>query len=259
MPTNNGSERTNSPETLGPPPVENSSKGCCLYGCLGVVLFCIGTVVCGGVGTFWFLSSQVEKYTANKPSKLPTVVYAPEEITKLETEIESFTESIENEAPTPKSLVLSADDINALISRNKDLRGKVHVEIADGNISGDVSVPTDAIPGGKGRFFNAKASFDVSFENGVLIVTLAAATVQDKPVPNHIIEAMSEENLAKDLYNDPKAAKWISRFESLRIEEDKIILTPHAPKTSDDPEQPSEETNAESSEELTAEAEAIDL
>jgi hypothetical protein len=129
----------------------------------------------------------------------------------------------------PESLVLTADELNALISRKNELRGKVHLAIQEGKISGEVSIPTDFFPGAKDRYFNASATFNVSLDNGVLIVTLADAAVKGKKVPQNIIEGIGKENLAKDVYKDAEVAETLRRFSSLTIEKDKVILTPRMP------------------------------
>ena len=95
-------------------------------------------------------------------------------------------------------------------------------------MSGDVSIPTDFLPGGKGRYFNASATFDVSLENDVLVVTLAAADIQGTPVPQHVIDSLGQQNLAEDAQKDPEVAAMLRRFSSLQIDEDRIILTPRA-------------------------------
>ena len=117
-------------------------------------------------------------------------------------------------------------EINALISKEEDLRGRVYVTIDDGHVAGQVSIPLDAIPGGKGRYFNASANFAVALTNGVLIVTLEDAEVKGEMVPQHVIDGMKRENLAKDLYKDPEVAETLGRIESLTLEGDKIILKP---------------------------------
>ena len=104
------------------------------------------------------------------------------------------------------------------------MKGKIHVRIENGLVAGDVSVPTDAIPGGKGRYFNGSATFDVSMDEGVLIVTLADADVNGQPVPAQVLEAMARENLAKDMYKDPEVAKALKRIDSVEVADDLIIL-----------------------------------
>ncbi|QDT06380.1 hypothetical protein K227x_47890 [Rubripirellula lacrimiformis] len=123
-----------------------------------------------------------------------------------------------------RELVLTADDINALIAKEKQLRGKLLVRIEDGKITGDISVPTDSfIPGSKGRYFNGSGTFDVSLDEGVLMVRLVSAEVKGEPLPDTFMEAMKSENLAKEIYKDEKGAKAIRRFESIQVEGDKII------------------------------------
>ncbi|EMI16856.1 signal peptide protein [Rhodopirellula maiorica SM1] len=204
----------------------SNPKGCWFYGCLAGFFFFTAAVGCVAAGAYWLYMGQVEKFTATAPVELPTVEYAPEQYKELEAEIETFKQSLE--VPEPeiqyKELVLTARDINALISRDESLRGKLHIEIVEGQVVGDVSVPTDMLPGGEGRYFNAKAHFDVSLEEGLVVIKLIGAEVKGSEVPQTIVDAMAGENLAKDLYENPETAKWLSRFEQIEFEDDRVRL-----------------------------------
>lgn len=219
---------------------------CLLFGCLFSFIFILILVVGIGLTGYWYVKGQVNEYTAEKPADLPIVEYSEEDLAAIESRVEKFKETIENDE-IPEALVLTADDINALISKEDDLRGKVYVAIQEGQISGEVSIPTDSVPGGKGRYFNASVTLNVSFDNGVLIVTLADATVNGEKVPQKIMEGIGNENLAKDICNDPEVAETLRKFDSLTIEDDTIILTPRL--TSDNV----EETEASSAEGVAAE------
>jgi hypothetical protein len=200
-----------------------SSRGCCLYGCLISVLLIVLLIVGVGVGGYWWVSSQVAKWTEDTPADLPTVEYTEEEVAAVEKRVESFKEGLEaNEAP--EELVLTADDINAMIADDEEIKGHVFIKIEDGKVGGDVSIPTDILPGGKGRFFNASATFNVSLENGVLIVTMASAEAKGQKVPQEVIDEMAKQNLAKDLYKEPEVAEVLRRIDSISIEGDKMIL-----------------------------------
>jgi len=188
-------------------------------------VFILILVVGVGLTGYWFVKGQVNEYTADKPADFPIIEYSEEEIAVILRRVEKFKETIEN-GETPEALVLTADELNALISLEDELRGKVYVAIQDGKVCGEVSIPTDFFPGGKGRYFNASATFNVSLDNGVLIVTLADATVKGEKVPQEIIEGIAKENLAKDIYKDPEVAETLRQFDSLTIEEGMIILTP---------------------------------
>lgn len=202
-----------------------SSRGCCLYGCLIIFVLGLVVVVGGGFSAYWWVQGQVNRYTADAPANLPIVELSDEERAEIKGRVDGFKATIDA-GETPEDLVLTANEINAMISADDDMKGKVYVKIQDGEITGDVSIPTDGIPGGKGRYFNASATFDVSLENGVLIVTLTDAEVKGEKIPQEILDAMGKENLAKDIYKDPEVAETLRRIESVSIEDDKIILKP---------------------------------
>lgn len=220
----NGKEsREENPYQAQSPP--KSSRSCCLWGCLGMFLLMVLLVVGGGFGTYWWLQAQLNRYTADAPADLPIVELPEGELTEIQARIDTFKETIEA-GETPEDLVLTAEELNALITQDDEMRGRVYVTIEDGEITGDVSIPVDFIPGGKGRFFNASATFDVSLENGVLIVTIEDAEVKGEKLPQQFIDGMSKENLAKEAYKDPEVAATLGRIESITIEQDKIILKP---------------------------------
>ena len=204
---------------------EKKFGSCLLIGCLFSFVFILILVVGVGLSGYWFVKGQVNEYTADKPADFPIIEYSEEELAAILNRVEKFKETIEN-GETPEALVLTADELNALISQEDELRGKVYVAIQNGKVLGEVSIPTDFIPGGKGRYFNASATFNVSLDNGVLIVTLADATVKGEKVPQEIIAGIGKENLAKDIYKDPKVAEILRQFDSLTIDEGMIILTP---------------------------------
>lgn len=200
-----------------------SGKGC-LWGCLiAIGLFVVG-ILCTGIGGYYFLNSQITKYTAEKAVELPTVEFTEEQLAELDTRVESFREQLNAGETLAEDLVLTADEINALIAKDENLRGKVFVKIEDNQVKGDVSFPLDDLPFGKGRFFNGSASFDVSMEGGVLIVTADQAEVNGEPVPEEFMEGMRQQNLAKDVYKDPENAKFMRQFEDIRIEDGKFVL-----------------------------------
>lgn len=192
--------------------------GGCLQGCLIVagLMFVLG--LCGGGVAYFWLSKQFTKFTAEQPAELPSVEFEPEQLAELEARIDTFKKAVDDDTTPEEDLVLTADEINALINNEEELHGKVFIKINDGQVTGDVSIPV------KDRFLNGSATFNVSLESGVLIVTLAAAEVKGEPVPEKFLDVFSKENLAKDLYKDPKNAEMMRRFERIVIEDDTIVL-----------------------------------
>ena len=202
---------------------ERTSRGCFFYGCLTVVVLSVLAILVAGFAAYRFWTGQIKQFTADAPIELPVVDFTPEELAEIEGRIETFKTAIEQEGPT-EELVLTADEINTLIMKEEDLRGRAFIRIAEGEISADVSIPTDGLPGGRGRFFNASATLDVSMEDGVLIVTLADAMVDGTPIPAVVSEALKGENLAQDLYKDAETAELLRRIESFSLEDDRVVL-----------------------------------
>jgi len=205
------------------PQSRNSNKGC-LWGCLIAGGLTVAAVLCAGFGLYFFVSEKVGQFSSPTPQELPAVEYTEEEMQALESRIESFRKKLDAGERPEEDLVLSADDINAMINANESLKGKAFVDIENDQVKGKVSIPLDGVPGGSGRYFNGSASFDVSMDGGVLIVTLDQAEVRGEPVPEQFLAPMRQENLAKDIYKDPKNAKFMRQFEEIRIEDNQFIL-----------------------------------
>ena len=207
------------------PPKKKSKWGCILGGCLGVVVIgAIGMGVAGFIG--WrMLAGQVEKYTSDTPRELPVVEYSDEQMQELQAKLDRIKNASQN-GEVAEPLVLTADDINALLAKEEDFRGRVAVRIENGQFVADVSIPTDKIPGGKGRFFNGSATANASLRNGRLDVNIDQASVNGEPVPEQYMAGIRAENIAKDLNKEEKVTEVLELFESGEIDGDKVILTP---------------------------------
>lgn len=214
------------------PQVEKKSRksrgGCFLYGCLFSILGVLLLGIAVAVGGYYFLKGQATQFTEPDPISMPEVNLSAEEITQIATRFKEFQELVlvgtEEESSELVELVLTAEELNAMIEQNPDLKGRVHIAIDEDQLVGQVSIPTDFIPLLKGRYFNATATFDVSLEEGLLSINLADATVKGAPVPEQYLAALRNENLVKEMNDDPKSSEVIRRLESLEIKEGKIRL-----------------------------------
>jgi hypothetical protein len=234
-----------------PPPPKKSGCSCVAIGCLGLTgLFVVGIAVMVG-GGFWFIRSQVQTYTSDTPADIPVVEYSDEQLEELRARVDSFKARVaardkDADADDPENaadpdndaepdsdavdvdpvqeLALTAEEINALISAEEKMRGRVYVTIEEGELTGDISIPTDGFPGGSGRFLNASATFEVSMDDGILFVRINRAVVKGEPVPESIMEGLRQQNLAKDVYKDEENAEMLRKFESIRVDGDKLIL-----------------------------------
>ena len=218
---------------------KKSSSGGCLKGCLIIALILFLIVVGLVVGGYYYLKSQVNKYTSDTPADIPSVTLPAEQLEELQARIDTFQSSFEEgakpaeEQPKNIELILTQDEINALIASNPDFANRVFITVNQGVVGAELSIPMDAIPGGDGRYLNATASLNVSMENGVLLVTIADASIKGEPIPQEYIAALQSENLAGELYKDPKAVEVIQRVKELKVEDKKFILIAR-PKASSD-------------------------
>ena len=216
----------------------NSKVGCWIAGCLGSLFLGVMLIAALGFGGYWWVSQQVEKYTDAEPAPMPAVQMEAEEIAELQNEVDSFftqvmpdsketgaEESAEGEELSrPQELVLTAGQINALIQSNKTFADRAYIEIEDGRILAKVTIPTDQIPGGAGRHFNADAEIDVSLENGILLIQIVDAEVKGEPLPEEFANELAKQNLAKELYENAETAKVLQRFESVEVVDNTVRM-----------------------------------
>jgi len=116
---------------------------------------------------------------------------------------------------------LTGQEINALIADSpawKQLKGKLYVTVAGDQIKGEVSIPMDDLgkmPGLsrlKGRFLNGSASLKISLQDGTLFVTMQSLQVKGQSPPENIMAQLRAQNLAQNIYNDPKGSELIRRL-----------------------------------------------
>ncbi|MCR9207183.1 MAG: hypothetical protein NXI28_03060 [bacterium] len=243
-------------------PAKKSGWGCVIWGCLGTLTFAIVLLVASVFGAYYLFT----KYTDDRPAEVPVVEWEQERLDELQARIDAFSEQVKSgsqddettidgeitgdelettdpspvDADAPRELRLTSDEINALISANEELRGKAYVRIEESRLYGQITLPTDMIPGGKGRYFNADAEFEVSMDNGVLVVRLTSASVKGEPIPESFMEGLAQQNLAKDAYDDVETAELLRKFDKIEVVDDAIILQLREP----DAENDSDETGA---------------
>jgi hypothetical protein len=226
---------TNDPEfyqapKFTPDPIQPLPKqrGCFFYGCIIAsilaVLFAILMVVIGFL-TYRFVNQLVDQYTATTPQSLPKIEMPAEQIKTLKERVEAFRKAVEAGTPT-EPLVLTSDDLNALIEDNPELKGVIYVKVENDAVKGQVSLPLDKLEIGmvRGRYLNGEAEFKASLSNGVLIVTIESVEVNGKKIPDDFMKELRKQNLAKDAYKDEKTSEMIRKLESLEVKDGKIIL-----------------------------------
>ncbi len=206
-------------------------RGCFFYGCVSmVVLSFIGVVL--AVVLFLnaprFLTRLALPYTDTAPVQLERVEVSPAELKALQERIAAFQEALQGQK-TSQELVLTDHDLNALISNDpnlKEFRDKLLVSIEGNAIRGKVSWPlSDWGPLRlKGRYLNGDVAFRVSLQDGHLGVFIDDIQVKGQPLPKPLLSRLKAEDLAEGFQSDPGAAAEIQKFDTIKVENGKLIL-----------------------------------
>jgi hypothetical protein len=226
---------TNDPEfyqtpkfTAESPPSAPPERGCFFYGCIIATVLAVLVAILVAIGGYlaWRSFNQmVNEYTSTTPKDLPKLEMTPEQRKAVKDRFEGFRKAIEDGTPT-ESLVLTSDDINALIDDNPDFKGKIHVAIEGEKLKGQLSLPLASLgltmfPG---RYLNGEADLKASLKEGILIVTLDSFEVNGKQPDNNVMTQLRQQNLAKDAYNSPRNAEMLRKLESIEIKDGKLTI-----------------------------------
>jgi hypothetical protein len=203
-------------------------RGCFFYGCLSLAILSLVVALFIGVGVYFakrYMDGLVNDYTSATPEKIEELVYPEPKMRELQTRLDSFRQGVDK-GTEGLELVLSADDLNALISQNRDLKGKIFVKIDDDQVRGQVSAPLPDIPviKLKGRYLNGSAAFKIALKDGRLDVRIDQVIVKDKPVPPVILDELKKQDLAKEMQKNPEANKVMNQIESLEIRDGKVFI-----------------------------------
>jgi hypothetical protein len=213
----------------GAPPVPTQPKkhGCLFYGCLTVLILAL----VGGIATYFgvrhVLKKLVTEYTDTRPLELPAVSFSPEQQDALKNKIDTFKAALNDKGAAPP-LHLSADEINALIAEDRELKGHAHVAIEDNRVKAMLSLPMDKLPlpGAAGRYLNGTALLNVAVVNGQLFVTAQSVEVKGKPLPEDFMAGVRSRNLAEGAIKDPQTAALLAKIERLEVKAGEVIITP---------------------------------
>jgi hypothetical protein len=203
-------------------------RGCLFYGCIIASILALLMVVAIGLVFYLgyrFLNQAVEEWTSTAPRELSKVEMPPEKRQALKDRVEAFRKAVEAGTPT-EPLVLTSDDLNALIEEDPKLKGKIYVTLEGEKVKGQISFPLEGLQWSmfKGRYLNGEADLKASLKDGILIVTLESFEVNGKRPPENFIAQLRQRNLAEDAYNNPKQAEMLRKVESMEIKDGKIII-----------------------------------
>lgn len=192
------------PTWIEPPPPKRKGMGCFGKGCLFLVAFAILTVLVIGLGSYLLFSG------GSKPTNLPIEELSPGQLSNVHQRVDQFeatpptpsytpapasTPATPDETPpsaTPahgseRQLVLSAGEINGLISANRKSRGHAYVSLSGNTANVRISIPSDKVPGFPPGYLNG--SFTITTDGPTPINALQVSKIQANgfPVPSGVL------------------------------------------------------------------------
>jgi hypothetical protein len=196
MPTN-----STNPSWIEPPPPKRDGLGCFGKSCLAIVIIGLLFLLVLGIGSYSFFSR------GSKPAPLPVEDLAPEALSSVRQRVEQFqsnaplpspspvetVEPGETPAPTPaaqsaeRQLVVSAAEINGMISANPKSRGHAYVTLNGHTATVQISIPSDKVPNFPRGYLNG--SFAITTDGPTPISALQVSKIQANgfPVPSGVL------------------------------------------------------------------------
>ena len=221
-------EAPKSPPEYGEP--RPRERGCFFYGCVFASVLSLLLII--GIGVLAYLGVRVayrfiDEWTSTAPIELPKVQISEEQRKAVRDRVDTFRDALEK-GTAVEPLVLTGDDLNALVEESADFRGKIHARVEGDKLKAKISIPLDklGLAPFRGRYLNGEAELKASLNNGVLIVTMDSLEVNGKRPPEAFLAQLRQQNLAQDASKNPRNAEMIRRFESLEIKDGTIVLKP---------------------------------
>ena len=205
-------------------------RGCLFYFLVILVVGTLLLLLATGIAVYSFkkvTTAWVQDYTDTMPAPIEKVEYTPDQVKALQGRWLAFQEGLDKKQAG--ELILSAEDLNAFIHEDPNLRGRVFVYIDGSRLKGDVSMPLDQIgplrvEKLKGRYLNGTVSFSVATSNGLLEVHLEDVKVKARPLPSLALSELRKQNLAEGFMKNPEAARRTAQLDSVTVTNGQVIL-----------------------------------
>jgi hypothetical protein len=204
-------------------------RGCLFYGGILGLIFLVFLGITALVAVH-YARKMLAAYTDTKPMPLPGSHMSQAQIAELNQRVDAFRQDVRAGRPTAP-LVLSADDLNALIATEPSLdflKGKLYVTMDDGHLNGQMSVAFQdlGVARFKGRYLNGSGTFNLSMQGGNPQLTAENLLIKGKPLPDAYMQRIRAQNLAQNINNDARASAALRHIQDIQIKDGKMIIVP---------------------------------
>ncbi len=203
------------------PKKKKSGCGCFGCGCLVIIAFFAALII----GTYFFVNHLVMTYSTDTPIQLSEVEGSDEDYRAIEEKFMHFQAGLHGtEAPVP--LVLTDKEINLYLAKQPDLNeisDKIRVKIDNDKIGVMVNVPL-ADFGWKERYISGEGALKAAIENGEATITIESLTFNGNKLPDEAMKQLQSQNLAEELFKDPKQKKLLEAVDMVIVKNGKLIV-----------------------------------
>ena len=166
----------------------------------------------------------MDQFAQKEPLSVPVVHYPDADYAALNKRIDTFLTNA-RAGRTNAQLLLSANDLNAMISRSA-FSNHVHIALQDGNVRGKLSVPFELLgmPLFSGRYLNGEGLISVGCYHGTLVVNLQDVSVGGVGLPEHYLEWIRKQNFTRDIGTNAATQESLEHVARIGVVNDVLLF-----------------------------------
>jgi hypothetical protein len=232
-----GARPAGAPDAVGEEP---RRRGCLIYGLVAVAV--VAVVVMVGLALAAWVSYRTivryrDMYTSASPVELPRLATSERERARALARAEAFREAVEAGKPVD-DLVLSGDDLNALIREAPGLKDRIYLTLDDDRIKAQVSIPLSELQDfslTRGRYLNGEAEVELELDDGRLKLEVVSMRAEGKEVPLMVLDVLTHSTFVQEIGGGDgteegrRFRSLLGRLDSLEVDDGKLTVRPRPP------------------------------
>src|SRR5947207_4266810 len=201
------------------PPPPQKGMGCFAKGCLILIAFFVLLGIAFVGGTYLAMHYLRTEYFSTTRESLPTPVPNEQMQQTVRARWDAFQRAAH--AREPARIELTADEINALIASDRNLRGKALVSIEGDAAHLRMTIPLDVLRWMRGDYSNAESIVRAAANGAPAEARVSAIMVNGRPVADDVIRWQYRSWSLLSYITDWSTENNLERFE---ISNGKVVL-----------------------------------
>jgi hypothetical protein len=215
-----------------PPP--RRGLGCFARGCLILVAFAVVLAIACFAGLFWGFQRHsaivhgiywlAKTHSISEaPEPVPEFAASEEQVRATQEQWNDFEQKVR--AQQPATIELSGEDINRLLSLNREEREKIFVSIEGNQLRIEASVPLGEVLGRSNWYFNSDVAIQLKGAQSLEHPQLDQIVVNNQPVPPNLLDWKYRSRRLRDYLAEYQSDSGVGTVE---IRDGKLILRSRA-------------------------------